>query len=312
MTLEQLKTFIKVAEVESFSQAGKALHLSQPSISCHILALEEELKTRLFDRLGKRRIVITKPGKSLLKYARRMIGLEMKAKMAIDDLQNLKRGEIRLGTSNIPGAYLLLPTIKKFTTENPRVKISSHISDTQGIVNEVLNGSFDLGVVGKKSKIQQLHYDDLIDDTMVLALPPSHPLAGKSSISIKEFQTLPLLIREEGSGSRDTVEKVLNHEGIDINTLMIVAQLGNTEAIKQGIKAGLGCSLISYCAIVDEVKYGLIKYVSIKELIFKRKFYIVLPKLIFTLPLINYFKDYLLQNISLLNNTSNNSREKVG
>ena len=132
---------------------------------------------------------------------------------------------------------------------------------------------------------------------MVLALKADHPLANRSSITVEELQSLPFIIREEGSGTRKTIEDIFNQEGISLNSLNIVAQLGNTEAIKQGIKAGLGVSILSRCAIYDEVKFGLIKCVPIEGLNFKRHFYIILPRLKSTLPLINFFKDFLLQHL---------------
>ena len=294
MTLEQLKTFIKIAELKSFSEAAKKVHLSQPSVSCHIISLEQELGTQLFDRLGKK-IVITKQGRILLKYAKEIINLEKRARLAIDDVLDMKKGEIKLGSSNIPGAYILLPLIQKFNRENPQVKIISEIGDTQSITGKVIEGTLDLGVVGNKIDDNHLMYYDFVKDKMVLALKANHPLAKRSSITLEEFQTLPFLIREEGSGTRKTVEDILTKKGIGLNSLNIVAQLGNTEAIKQGIKAGLGVSILSRCAIYDEVKFGLIKYTAIEGLTFTRYFYIILPKIKSILPLIHFFKDFLLK-----------------
>jgi len=297
MTLEQLKTFLKIAELKSFSEAAKKIHLSQPSVSCHIISLEQELGTKLFDRLGKK-IEITKQGKILLRYAKEIIELEKKARMAVDDVLNIKKGEIKLGSSNIPGAYILLPLIQKFNQENLQVKIFSEIGDTQSITAKVLDGTLDLGVVGNKVDDNQLIYFDFVEDSMMLALKADHPLANRPFITVEELQSLPFLIREEGSGTRKTIEDIFNQEGIGLTGLNVVAQLGNTEAIKQGIKAGLGVSILSMCAIDDEVKFGLIKYVPIDGLMFKRYFYIILPRLKSTLPLINFFKDFLLKHIS--------------
>ena len=296
MTLEQLKTFLKIAELKSFSKAAKKIYLSQPSVSCHIISLEQELGTKLFDRLGKK-IEITKQGKILLHYAKEIIELEKKARLAIDDVLNIKKGEIKLGSSNIPGAYILLPLIQKFNQENPQVKILSEIGDTKSITGKVLEGTLDIGVVGNKGDDSQLIYYDFVEDNMALALKADHPLANRSSISVEELQSLPFIIREEGSGTRKTIEDIFNQEGIGLNSLNVVAQLGNTEAIKQGFKAGLGVSILSRCAIYDEVKFGLIKCVPIEGLNFKRHFYIILPRLKSTLPLINFFKDFLLQNL---------------
>lgn len=296
MTLEQLKTFLKVAELKSFSEAAKKVHLSQPSVSCHIISLEQELGTKLFDRPGKK-IEITKQGKILLHYAAEIIELEKKARWAIYDVLNMKKGEIKLGSSNIPGAYILLPLIQKFNQENPQVKIFSEIGDTRSTTGKVLDGALDLGVVGSKIDDNQLIYFDFVEDNMALALKADHPLANRPSITVERLQSLPFLIREEGSGTRKAIEDILNQKGIGPDSLNLVAQLGNTEAIKQGIKAGLGVSILSMCAVYDEVKFGLIKCVPIEGLMFKRYFYIILPQIRSSLPLIHFFKDFLLQNL---------------
>ena len=220
MTLEQLKTFIQIAELRSFSEAAKKVHLSQPSVSCHIISLEQELGTQLFDRLGKK-IVITKQGEILLKYAKEIIDLEQRARLAINDVLNVKRGEIKLGSSTIPGAYILLPLIQKFNQENPQVKIISEIGDTQSITGKVIKGTLDLGVVGNKIDDNHLVYYDFIEDSMVLALEAHHPLAKRSSITLEEFKKLPFLIREEGSGTRKAIEEILDQKGIGLNNLNV-------------------------------------------------------------------------------------------
>ncbi|MBN2372968.1 LysR family transcriptional regulator [bacterium] len=293
--MEQLRSFIKIAEMESFSMAANAVHLSQPSVSCQIIALEKELGTKLFDRLGKR-IVLTKAGEILLQHAGIMVESEKKARLAINDILGIRKGEIKLGSSNIPGAYILLPFIQRFCKENPCVKIFSSIGDTLSIAQEVIDGGLDLGVIGSKINEDQLLYFDFIEDVMALALNASHPLAQKTSISLEEFLALPFIIREEGSGSRKAIEDELNKKGIRLNELNIVFQLGNTEAIKQGIKAGLGAAVISLCAILDEVKFGLMRHVAVEGLSFKRKFYIILHKTRSAFPLVEYFKGFLLEN----------------
>ncbi|MGA1869288.1 MAG: selenium metabolism-associated LysR family transcriptional regulator [bacterium] len=297
MTLEQLKSFITIAELKSFSYAAKRVNLTQPSISSQIISLEQELGTKLFDR-NRKETMLTKSGTILLRYAYMIINLEKEARLAIDDLLDMRRGEIKLGASNIPGSYIVPPLIQKFTHENQYVKIISHVGDSQSIANEVENGIIDLGVIGSRIKRKQLTFYDFIQDTMVLVLNAHHPLAKRSSITVKEFQRLPFIVREEGSGSRKVVEDILNDNGIRVDSLNIVAQLGNTEAIKQGIKLNLGVSILSQCAICDEVVHGLMNYVSIEGLIFKRKFYIIMHKVKSSLPLVNFFKDFLLDYAS--------------
>ncbi|MGA1823557.1 MAG: selenium metabolism-associated LysR family transcriptional regulator [bacterium] len=299
MTLEQLRSFVAIAESGSFSKAAKRVHLTQPSISSQIISLEQELGARLLDRFRKETIV-TKSGTILLKYAKMMIDLEKEAKLAIDDLLDTRRGEIKLGSSNIPGSYILLPLIQRFTHENPYVKILSTIGDSQSITVDVLNSTIDLGVIGTRINNRKLKLYDFIEDTMVLALNAHHPFAERDSITVGEMRTLSFLIREEGSGSRKAVEDILLDHDIQPDSLTIVAQLGNTEAIKEGIKLNLGSSILSLRAIYDEVKYGLIKYVSIDGLMFKRKFYIIMHKTRSTLPVVNFFKDFLLQNAKVV------------
>lgn len=294
MTLDQLKSFIEIAELRSFSKAANKVCLSQPTVSCQIKSLEEELGTKLFDRLGKK-VFLTKPGDILLGYAREIIDLEQKSKIAIDDILDIKKGEIRLGSSNIPGSYCLPPLIQKFTKQNPKVKIISKIADTQSIANDVINGVVDLGVIGYKIDNSQLISYRFIEDIMMLALNSKHPLANRDSITVKELQSLPFIIREEGSGSRKTIEEILYQRGLYLASLNIIAQLGNMESIKQAIKSDIGVTILSLCAISDEIKFGYIKCVPIEDIVFERSFYIILRNTKSHLPVVNFFKDFLLE-----------------
>ena len=295
MTLDQLKSFVKITEFRSFSKAADKVCLSQPTVSCQIKSLEEELETRLFDRLGKK-INLTKSGEILLGYAKEILDLEQRAKLAIDDMLDIKKGEIRLGSSNIPGSYILPPLIRKFTRQNPKIRIVSKIADTKSIANDVINGAADLGIIGCKIDSPQLISYSYIADIMMLALNSQHQFANKASITLKEFQTLPFIIREEGSGSRKTIENILFQRGLCLSDLNIVEQLGNIEAIKQAIKANIGVTILSLCAIYDEVKFGYIKYLPIEDIVFKRNFYIILPNTKSCLPITNSFKDFLLEH----------------
>ncbi|MFH0924171.1 MAG: selenium metabolism-associated LysR family transcriptional regulator [bacterium] len=295
MNLDQLKTFIKVAKLNSFSLAAQEVNLSQPTVSCQINNLEEELGVRLFDRLGKK-ILMTTAGRTLLQYAKNIVILEDEARLAIDDLLNIKKGTIKLGCSTIPGAYILPPLIQKFTAKNPNIKIISEINDTQTVTEKVIDATFNLGIVGGKLNCAELLYHDLIQDTLVVAMSSQHRLANRSSITFEELKTEPFVIREEGSGTRKGIEENLAKKGFGVDDLNIIAQLGSTEAIKQAIKANLGLSILSKCAINDEVEFGLLRHPSVEGINFIRNFYLILPRLRSSLPVVEAFKDFLLRD----------------
>lgn len=274
MDLRQLEIFVKVAELGSFSKAAEALFLTQPTVSEHIRALEEELGIRLLDRLG-RGAAPTKAGQLLVGYARRILELRREARQALDQFQGRMSGELVVGASTIPGEYVLPALIGRFKEKYPDIAISLLIGDTQRAVDWLLEGRVEVAVAGAQIPHRALQYRELMPDELVLVVSAAHPWHGKKTATLEEVRAEPLIVRERGSGSRHALERALAEVGLDLSAFRVVGEMGSTQAIKQAVKAGVGISLISKRAVVEECQHGILHCVKVKDLRFSRAFYLV-------------------------------------
>lgn len=196
--------------------------------------------------------------------------------MLKDDLRNIAQNELMIGGSTIPGVYIITPLIKRFHERRPEVKIALHIEDTKKIIDMVSQGMIEMGVVGSKHDDKRLHFQEFMRDELVLAVATIHPWRDRTEIYLDELKQQPFILREVGSGTRTVIEKLCLKHGIDPRReLHVVCELSSTEAVKQGILAGVGISILSRLAVERELKYGLIKAIKIKGLPLERMFYLV-------------------------------------
>lgn len=294
MDLRQLEIFCKVIELGSFSKAGEAIYLTQPTISEHIKSLEDHLGARLLDRMG-REVIPTKAGEILYRYAKKILELRVEAEHVLENFLGKIAGEITIGGSNIPGEYVLPYLLSKFKDNYPNISICLRIGDTKEIIDQVLDSRIEIGIVGAKIQDRRLQYSEFIKDELILVVPYSHPWKSKTSIKPEELKDQPYIARERGSGTRMTIEKALHDIGINLNTLNVIAEMGSTEAIRQGIKAGIGASILSKRAVEDELKLKMLREVRIQGLEFIRNFYIVFHKGRTKSPLLEAFIDFLME-----------------
>jgi DNA-binding transcriptional LysR family regulator len=273
--LRQLEIFCKVAELKSFSKASKEVTLAQASVSERIATLENMVGARLFDRLG-RQVLLTKAGELLYKQALPLLEMKKAICLELDDFQGKEGGEVHIGGSTIPGEYILPELIGQFNKRFPRIFINLSIADTVQIENQVLNGEFEFGVIGSKTSQKNLLIHELWKDELILAIPADHRCAPKKEISVQELSQEPFIIRETGSGTLKIIDHVLQKSSLKgLETLNIVARLGSSTAVKQGIKAGLGISILSSKAVASELKDGSLKALKIKGLAMNRFFYLI-------------------------------------
>ena len=295
MDLHRLEGFCKVYEMKSFSRGGRACLLSQPTVSEHIRYLETFLDVQLFDRLG-RQVVPTRAGEILYGYARRMLNLRQEATRTLELYRGKMSGDLELGGSTIPGQYILPSLVGKFKQSFADIKIKLVIADTMRITNMVLEGSLELGVVGARIKNSKLEYHRLFDDELVLAISASHRWAKRMSINLDELVDAPFIMREQGSGTRMMMLRILEKAGFDPQRLNVVAEMGSTDAIRQAIKAEVGVSILSRRAIADDLNLQQLLKIPIGDFHFTRHFYLVTNKKRSRSPLGQAFVDFLLEN----------------
>jgi len=292
MDLRQLGIFSKVAEIGSFSKAAEALHLTQPTVSEHIRTLEEELGVRLLDRLG-RGAAVTPAGHVLLGYANRLLALQREARQAVDGFQGKMSGELQVGGSTIPGEYVLPALIGRFKEKYPEIAVTLLIGDSQLVVDWVVHGRVEVGVVGARLPHRQVEYRELMPDEEVVVVPAGHPWHGKKHITLAELAAEPLLIRERGSGTRAALEAALAAAGVALSSFRIVGEMGSTQAIKQAVKAGVGISVLSRRAVDEESHAGTLWCLRVKDLKVTRAFDMVTHRDRSRSPLAEAFRAFL-------------------
>jgi len=270
-----LETFCRVASLRSFSKAGEDLFLTQPTVSGHILSLEQSLSLRLFDRAG-REVRLTKAGEVFLKYASKILSSRKDLLNALSEFSRGIRGELFLGASTIPGEYILPGLVGDFKKEHSHFILSLKIADTKEIIQDVLQGDVEFGVIGAKLDHPSLHFEKYEEDEIIVVGSSSHPLARKKRAEVEELLKEPWIIREEGSGTQMAVEKALRKIGKSLKQFNVVMKMGSTSSVKEGLKAKLGLAFISARATEEELDQGLLSRIVVEGMeAISRQIYIV-------------------------------------
>jgi len=292
--LRQLEVFRKVVDLKSFSKAGDAVFLAQASVSERISTLENIVGTRLIDRLG-REVVPTKAGELLYKHAVLLLEMKRTAALEMADFLGVRRGEIRLGGSTIPGEYILPKVIGRFCKEYASLCVTLKVGDSVSIESRVLAGDLELGVVGSKGSHKSLIQHELWKDELILAVPAEHRWGKKKEISLEALHEEPFIFREPGSGTFKILDGYLQSAGsAGVSDLSPVAYFETSTAIKEGIKGGLGVSVLSSRAVNTELKAGILKAVRIKGLPMHRNFFLIRDRRRIVSPLCQALIDFLL------------------
>jgi DNA-binding transcriptional LysR family regulator len=292
MDLRRLEILAKVAELRSFSRAAEALSLTQPTVSEHVRALEDELGVQLLDRLG-RGATPTRAGLLFLGYTERLLSLAREARQAITQFQGRMSGELTVGGSTIPGEYLLPALIGEFKAKYPDISISLRIGDSRDVSQWVDEGRVELGVVGARPAPRTLASRPLTSDELVVVVPSGHPWCQRAAVTVADLRTEPLLLRERGSGSREALERALGHAGLDLAAFRLAGEMGSTQAIKQAVRAGIGISLISKRAVQDECRARLLHCVTVQDLDVSRAFHLVVHRERSRSPLATAFLEFV-------------------
>ena len=274
MDLHKLKVLCKVIELKSFTRAAQALLLSQPTVSEHVRALEEEHGQPLLNRLG-REIRPTEAGQILAAYGSKIIRLELEAIQALEHYSGRLAGHLQIGAGTIPGAYIIPQEIARFKQQFPDITINLRITGSKTIAGEVLTGDLEMGIVGARWPEPGLLWQQLFQDQLVLAVAAAHPWAGRTTIELAELRQAPFIQRDPSSGTRHVLEQLLKKHHLSPEQLPVVAEMGTTEAVRQSIKANIGVSILSARAVADDVAHGTLAIIAINGVEMSRPFYLV-------------------------------------
>jgi len=267
----RLKVFRAVAEHLNFRKAAEHLFLTQPAVTLQIKALENDLGVRLFDRSANR-VTLTSQGTILLRFAEKMARLSSEAERTLGSTDGQFSGELSLGVSTTIAQYVLPRLIGAFLNEHPRVHLSLQSGNTEQVVHALLNGKVSIGLIEGPARRRGIHTQPFMRDELIPIAPAN---LGLTHLSASQFLNSTLLMREQGSGSRQVVESALRKAGFKLKSFKSMMNLDSTESIKSAVEAGLGIGFVSRLAVLKELELGAIKVVSIRGLIIARHFSLV-------------------------------------
>ena len=272
MTFRQLEVFLAVAREGSFTLAAKRIHLSQPTLSQHIIDLEDELGKPVFDRRG-RKVMLTEAGRVFLPHAAHIVAATKDAQHAVLELDGVSYGSLLIGGSTTPGIYVLPRVVAAFQQRHPRVAITLSIGNSRVIEERIRAEELDLGVVSGHvlGPGERCVAAGLVDE-LVLVAPRRHAWARRRAIGGSELASERLLIREPGSATQQVMERALQQADIAIGPSM---ELNHTEAIKRYVMAGLGVAFVSVYAVRDELKSRQLHVVPVRGLRIRRHFHVI-------------------------------------
>ena len=264
MEIKQLITFKTAAENLNFTQTAKILNFAQSSVTAQIKALEAELGTALFERLGKR-LFLTEAGRKFQLYANKMIALSYEAKMVVQD-QEKSSGTLVIGAQESQCTYRLPSILKEFKTKFPQIRlIFKPAHSNEAVKEQLMEGKLDLAFILDTCKIEDvLHVESLIQEELKIVVCPNHPLLKNPIISTKDLESETLLLTELGCSYRTIFEELFRAEGVyPVNKIEFVS----VEAIKQCVIAGLGIAILPAMVVEKEIQEGTIGELTMENTI---------------------------------------------
>lgn len=243
--IHRLQVFLTAAETMNFTETARRMHMTQPSVSQHIQALEQYFDVALFDRAG-RYLQLTEAGERLMPLVRDMIRQWVRVEETMETMKGEVAGHLLVGCSTTPGKYILPQLLARFHTRYPRVKVSCHVSSQEHSLQMLCEGDVHCALASvPHMSYDEIEFHPLISDPISLIVPADHPWAVRGVVSPEELHDAQFIMREEGSGTRQAVAETLEKVGVsegDLETLII---LGNSEAIALAVQEGLGVGFVS-------------------------------------------------------------------
>jgi DNA-binding transcriptional LysR family regulator len=276
--LDYLNTFLTTARTRSFSAAAKELKTSQGTVSHHIAALEEYFDAKLFKRTTNG-VEVTDAGATLKEAAEKMLQEAHDTKAKISAAKQTLSGTIILTGSTIPEEHIIPSLISEFQKNHPEVKFKIKAQDSLTSLSSLQTNNADFAAVGTTKDFEEkFDFIQIGEDQLVLITSCNHQLANRKTIKLSEAIKYPFINREETSGTKIEIEKLLENNKIPPTNLQVAFELGSTESVVTAVSEGRGISIISSLAAAKAQAAGLVKVVEIAEAKNARKLYMARPK----------------------------------
>lgn len=273
MDLALFKVFQTIAAEGSFSRAGQKLHRTQPAISLALRRLERDLGVLLVDRSG-RSVRLTDAGREVAEYARRFKSLEREMRVALSDLQNRRRGKLTVGANESTALYLL-GHVEAYRRLHPGIRVELRRSLSSQLPQAVLDGELELGAISYDPGDPRLSVQQIYDDRLAFVVSPSHRLAGRRRISIRELGQETFIAHNVGSPYRARVIETFRRHQVALNMRI---EMPTIETIRRLVQRGLGVSFLPQMCVERQIDSGALRKIEVRELTMERKIRLIFPR----------------------------------
>jgi DNA-binding transcriptional LysR family regulator len=270
VTIRQFRIFEAVARHLSFTRAAEELHLTQPAVSMQIKQMEQSVGLPLFEQVGKR-IHLTDAGLEMERYSKTITAILEEAGQVFQEMQGLKRGRLNITVASTAN-YFAPRLLATFRERYPEVCVILDVTNRAGLIRALAENETDLVIMGQPPESMDLVAESFLSNPLVVIAPPSHPLTRQERISLQRLQQETFLVREPGSGTRSLTERVFAEKHLQLATPM---EMSSTEAIKQGVEAGLGLALLSAHTLEMELALNRLVILDVEGFPVLRDWYIV-------------------------------------
>ena len=273
----RLRVFITAAKTLNFTKCAEQLFISQPAVSKHIGELESRYKVQLFERSGSR-LALTEAGRVMLEHAERIADGYRRLQYEMDLFTDRLGGELKVGASTTIAQYVLPQVLARFTARFPEVKVSLASGNSEQVEAALARHDTDLGLVESSARHPGFHYEPFIPDELVLIASTKGRYGRCDQVTLAELQTVPLVLRESGSGTLEVISKYLAAADVRLASLRVVMQLGSTESIKSFVRNSDAMAIVSVASIVDELRSGELRIIDIEGCTIRREFSFCWPE----------------------------------
>ncbi len=270
LTLQQLKLFEAVTRHSSYTRAAEELHLTQPAVSIQIKRLEEQVGMALFEQVGKK-IFPTAAGKAVYSASVDILGRVAELRSTVEALKGEVKGALQLAVVSTT-KYFMPHLLRSFLHTYPEVEPKLEFTNRARVVERLMNNEDDFVVMGQIPHEEGLAAYPFLENILGVVAPPGHPWTERKKIPLQDLVKERFLQREPGSGTRLMFEQMLKKKGLKIEPYM---ELSSSEAIKQGVMAGLGVSILSLHSLLLERNAGKLVVLDVEGFPFKRRWYAV-------------------------------------
>lgn len=267
-TLRQLKIFVAVAEYKKMNIAASKLYISQPTVSQTIIDLEKEYDTVLFERHNKE-LLITSSGMLLLNHAREIIAIHDNLDQSMKNL-NAQR-PLKIGATLTIGNTLMSKLVTLLNQQYPDIDVSVYVDNTRLLEHRMLHNELDIALVEGIILREEIHTEPVLQDKLEIICSPDHPLAQKSTVTIKDLANQNFIMRERGSGTRAMFENLMLTHHVPFVTKW---ECSSSSAIIDAVRHNLGLGILSYRCVKEYAQKGEIKICPIDSLNMNRFFYL--------------------------------------